>query len=182
MALVHGLSLQVQPPPSSSLLLGNRDVLWVAALLSPGPVLEGNGASWAWPTSSHPTSLLPLWKARTQPQWRSTVLDQNLALQILRCHQPLQIWHCDTTLVTGNHWQIWLGTPLLGRLPMWHVKCWGAAFQGVHVKTPVFPLLAKLHRLLPPALHHYQHEYHGQHWNYYSLHLVLFDVMAVESK
>ena len=158
------------------------DALWVAALLSPGPVLEGNGASWARLTSSHPTSLLALWRAGTQSQWHSMVLVQSLALQIPQCHQPLQIWHCDITVVTGNHWQIWLGTPQIGRLPIQHVRCWGAAFQGVQVKTTVFPLLAKLHRLLPPALHHYQHEYNGQHWNYWSLHLVLFDVMAVGSK
>lgn len=157
------------------------DPLRVAALLSPGPVLEGIRVSWAWSTSSHLTSLLPLCGTGTQTQ-RHSKLNQNLVLPILRCHHPLQIRLCDTPVVTGNHWQIWLGTPLIGRLPIRHVMCWRAAFQGVQVKTPVFPLLAKLPRLLPPALHHYQRENNGPHRNYWSLHLVLFDVRAVGCK
>lgn len=148
------------PLPHLVPLSGNTDALQKAALFSPGPVLEGNRASW--------TILLPC-SCCGRLGCSPTGTAQHLT----------KSWHCrycDATspctfriviqLVTGNRWQIWLRTLLVGRLPIRHVKCWGAAFQRVQVKTPVFPLLEKLYHLPPPALHHYQREYNGQHWNY----------------
>lgn len=60
-------------------------------------------------------------------------------------------------------------------------KCWGVAFQGDQVKTPVFSLLAKLQHHLPHATP-LSRECNGQHWNNKRLHLPLFDIMAVGNK
>lgn len=100
MVLVHRTAFKMYSSLPHLVYSRNTDALWVtAALLSPGSVLEGNGASWAWPNSSHPTSLLSLWGSGTQPQCTTWPK--------LWGHQSLQIWHWETIVVRGNHWQIW---------------------------------------------------------------------------
>lgn len=67
-----------------------------------------------------------------------------------------------------------------GRLPTRQGTCWEEALQGVPVKPPSFPPLAKRSQPWPPALR--QLEWKEQCWNCEHFHVVLFDIMATVSK
>lgn len=133
--LAHRLVFTMYSSLPHPIYSGNTDTLWgAAALLSPGSVLEGNGERWAWPNSSHPTSLLSLWGSGTQPQCTSCP-----KLGITDTRMP---WAPSNLALRNNCG----GRKSLANL----AKCWGAAFQGDQVKTPVFSLLAEVH-------HHQSH-------------------------
>lgn len=143
----HGTSkwpvfMMYSPFPHLVPLSRNTDALQKAALFSPGPVLEGNRPSW---TISLPCSRCG--RLGCSPTSTAPYLTKSLHCRHCSATSPCT-FRIAIQLVTGNQWEIWLRTLLVGRLSIRHVKCWSSTSKSPSQDSSV-PSIRKT--LPPPA-------------------------------